>query len=164
MISKLGIEWKRPDFVSLSGEIDEHSDFSGLTKHNSRIVYMDLHDIQRLNSSGVRKWVWAIENMKDSEIHYINCSIAIVEQLSMVPEFIGKKSSVESFDARYVCEECNSTHIITLVVGYDIEPGLPHYDEGPQKDCPSCKGKLEFDHNPDSYFFFLSKLPKKHRK
>ncbi|BBH53197.1 hypothetical protein [Fluviispira sanaruensis] len=164
MTKDLSIQWKRDDYVSISGTIDEHANFDALLSRRTDILYIDLKDINRINSSGVRKWVNAIEKLEDVELHYINCACPVVDQLSMVPEFIGKKCSVESFDAEYVCETCNNTQIFTLVVGYDIEPGLKSYLDGPEKFCQKCKNKLEFNHNPDSYLFFLSKLSKKRKK
>ncbi len=161
MTNILSFEWKKDDYVSISGIIDENADFSPLLTKKLQILFLDLKKINRINSSGVRKWVLALENLKDIEIHYINCSFAIVDQLSMVPEFLTKKSFVESFDARYVCENCNTSHTITLVVGYDIQAGLPKYLDGPERFCPTCKEKMEFDHNPDSYLFFLSNLKNK---
>ncbi|KAB8033494.1 hypothetical protein [Fluviispira multicolorata] len=164
MTSELSIKWKRDDYVSIAGIIDENANFSDLTNRKTDILYIDLKDVARINSSGVRKWVNAIEMLKEVELHYINCACSVVDQLSMVPEFIGRKCTVESFDAEYACETCNNTQIFTLVVGYDIEPGLTKYLDGPEKFCQKCKNRLEFNHNPDSYLFFLSKLSKKRKK
>lgn len=158
MTNILSFEWKKDDYVSISGMIDEGSDFSKLFKKKHDVLFLDLKQIQRINSSGVRKWVLALDKLRDVEIHYINCSFSVVDQLSMVPEFLNKKCFVESFDARYVCENCNVSHTVTLVVGYDIQPGEKKYVDGPERFCPTCKQKMEFDHNPDSYLFFLSNL------
>ncbi len=161
MTNILSFEWKKDDYVSISGMVDENADFSPLFTKKLQLLFLDLKQINRINSSGVRKWVLALDKLKDVEIHYINCSFSIVDQLSMVPEFLTKKSFVESFDARYVCENCNTSNTITLVVGYDIQPGLAKYLDGPERFCPTCKEKMEFDHNPDSYLFFLSNLSNK---
>lgn len=164
MTNILSFEWKKDNYVSINGMVDENADFTPLLKMNSGILFLDLKNVNRINSSGVRRWVLALEKLRDVELHYINCSFSVVDQLSMVPEFITKKSFVESFDARYVCENCNASYTFTLVVGYDIEPGLTKYVDGPDRFCPTCKQKMEFDHNPDSYLFFLSNLPKKKKE
>ncbi|MGY3804584.1 hypothetical protein ACWNT8_11005 [Pigmentibacter ruber] len=162
MTNILSFDWEKDDYVRISGMVDENADFSELYKKHHDILFLDLKGVHRINSSGVRKWVLALDKLKDVELHYINCSFPVVDQLSMVPEFINKKSYVESFDARYVCENDNTTHIFNLVVGFDIQPGLKKYEDGPERFCPNCKNRLEFDHNPDSYLFFLSNLhPKK---
>jgi hypothetical protein len=164
MTKNLSFEWKRDDYVSIIGIIDENSDFSQLFKSKFQLLFLDLKQISRINSSGVRKWVLALDKLRDVEIHYINCSFAIVDQLSMVPEFLTKKSFVESFDALYVCENCNVSHTVTLVVGYDIQPGLTKYLDGPERFCPTCNEKMEFEHNPDSYLYFLSNLKNMKKK
>jgi len=161
MTNVLSFEWKKEDYVTISGMIDESSDFSELFKKNHEVLFLDLKNIHRINSSGVRKWVLALDKLKDVEIHYINCSFSVVDQLSMVPEFLNKKCFVESFDARYVCENCNTSQTVTLVVGFDIQAGEKNYTDGPERLCPDCKQKMEFDHNPDSYLFFLSNLSNK---
>ncbi|APJ03759.1 hypothetical protein [Silvanigrella aquatica] len=161
MTDALLFDWKKEDYVAISGMVDEHADFSPLFNKNLEKLFLDLKNVNRINSSGVRRWVIALEKLRDVELHYINCSFSVVEQLSMVPEFLTKKSHVESFDARYVCENCNTSQVVTLVVGYDIEAGLSKYLDGPDRLCPNCKSKMEFDHNPDSYLFFLSNLHNK---
>jgi len=158
MTNVLSFDWKNDDYVTISGTVDETSNFSELFKKNHETLFLDLKNILRINSSGVRQWVLALDKLKDVEIHFINCSTSVVEQLSMVPEFLNKKSVVESFDATYICENCNISQTITLVVGFDIEAGHKNYTDGPERFCPNCKQKMEFDHNPDSYLFFLSNL------
>lgn len=158
MMNYLSFEWKKDNYVSIIGTIDENADFSTLFKKNIRVLFLDFKGVVRINSNGVRLWINAIEHLKDVELHYINCSFAVVDQLSMIPEFLTEKTFIESFDARYICENCNESYTVTLVVGYDIQPGLQQYLDGPERLCPTCNRKLEFDHNPDSYLFFLSNL------
>ena len=158
MNNVLFFDWKKEDYVSISGIVDEHADFSPLLLKKTDILFLELKNVNRINSSGVRKWVNALDKLRDVEIHYINCSFAVVEQLSMVPEFLNKKSYVESFEAQYVCENCNISQTFNLVVGYDIKPGEARYPDGPEKICYNCKEKMEFDHNPDSYLYFLSNI------
>jgi len=158
MTNPLTFEWKKDNYVAIIGIVDENADFSELYLKKIEVLFIDLKKILRMNSSGVRNWVIALNKLKDVELHYINCSFPVVDQLSMVPEFLTKKTFVESFDARYVCENCNTSYVFTLIVGFDIQAGLPQYLDGPDKFCSNCKAKLEFDHNPDSYLYFLSNL------
>ena len=159
-MTDLSLCWKKNDYVVITGTIDESADFNELLAKRSGILFVDFKNVQRINSSGVRRWVQAVAQLNQVEIHYMNCSCPVVEQLSMVPEFLGRKNTVESFDARYVCENCNYSHIFNLVVGFDVKAGLQKYDDGPERFCPKCNSKMEFDHNPDSYLYFLTKLPK----
>jgi len=161
MKNKVQVEWKKDDYVAISGIIDENADFSQVLTKNVPVLFLDFKKVERINSTGVRKWVNLIENLKDVELHYINCSFATAEQFSLVSDLITKKTFIESFEARYVCEKCNTTEVFTLVVGYDIIPGQYSYNDGPERMCAKCRSKLEFDHNPDSYLFFLINLGKK---
>lgn len=160
MTKDFSFDWKNNNHVSIKGVVNEHSDFKFLVDRKSEMLFLDLKEIIRINSSGVRNWVFALNQLRDVELHYTNCSFAVVDQLSMIPEFLTKKCCVESFDARYVCKNCNTSYTVTLIVGHDIQPGLDKYLDGPTASCPTCKEVMEFDHNPDSYLFFLTKLPK----
>jgi transcription elongation factor Elf1 len=80
----------------------------------------------------------------------------IVSQFSMIPEFLGPKGQVESFETQYVCPKCGHEDSLLLVVGKDIKPGLRNYDSSPELSCHECGADMECDHNPELYFSFLS--------
>ena len=78
----------------------------------------------------------------------------MVDQFSMIPEFVGKKGRVESFYVHYVCDACGHEERKLLEVGKDIGP-TPLTSPSLEKPCSACEDIMELDHNPDIYFAFL---------
>jgi anti-anti-sigma regulatory factor len=153
---EIQLSWAKKDTVEVAGAMDEKSKLTDIFSKAPPVLYVDFGKVHRINSSGVRHWVQLVAQMDSIKIHYINCSPVIVEQISMVGEFLGKKGVVDSFRARYCCPKCVQLHELTLKVGKDIKAGQQRYEDGPEKRCPKCKSPMEFDHNPDSYLYFLT--------
>ena len=151
------IVWKDEKNVKLSGVIDEGTDFAELVDNLVEELWIDFGGVTRINSCGVREWTRVMHSITN-RIHFINCTSAIVDQLSMIPEFIGQNCIVDSFEAHYVCDECGHEETYILEVGKDIKPGLDEYEEGPERSCPQCKAIMEFDHNPEVYLDFLTDI------
>ncbi len=154
------LEWIDDNHVNIIGPITETSDFHSLEypKKNISEIFINFKNMTRMNSNGVKKWLQSLEKFPYNKIHYTNCSTALVEQMSIVSEFLKPKIIVDSFEARYVCQNCNEVHLVDFVIGKDIQPGQEEYLDEPEKKCPKCGELMEFDHNPDSYFYFLTKL------
>ena len=158
------IKWTEPDTVVISGIIDEYADFSSLSQRAQQSLNVDLSQVTRMNSSGIRTWIQSIMRHK-IELNLTNCSPVVVEQFSMIPEFIGKNGFVESFQAQFICGSCGTETQDTFQVGVDVFPGQNYSDHVLEKTCPSCGQSMDFDHNPEIYFSFLRtmkpRLPKK---
>ena len=114
------LEWKNKNTLEISGPIDASFEEDQDLKKAPNAFYLDLKGITRINSSGVRQWVRFIQSLDKKKVCYINVSCPVVEQFSMVSEFIGKYNTVKSFNARYVCNNCNSTEICNIIVGKDL--------------------------------------------
>lgn len=156
--SQVTLEWKNKNTLKISGPIDASFGEDLNLKKFPNVFYLDLNDISRINSSGVRQWVRFIQSLDKKKVCYINVSCPVVEQFSMVSEIIGRYNTVKSFNARYICDNCNSPEICSITVGTDILPGLDEYTEAPVKHCKNCAETMEFDHDPESYFYFLTIL------
>ena len=142
-----------------SGIIDEASQFNDLIASFGPEVWLDFSEVSRINSCGVRQWVTAIYST-NTRIHYLNVPSLIVDQFSMVPEFLGPNSMVENFEARFICDACGHEETQMLVVGKDVQACQDEYVDGPSKECPKCAAAMEFDHNPDVYLEFLKNVKK----
>ena len=154
-MKKCEFEWVDDKHLKLSGIIDEYCSFAEVFKKLKDEIWIDFSGITRINSSGVREWVQEVVK-SDVKIHFENCSSVIVDQFSMIPEFLGRNGIVESFAVHYVCENCSFETQKNFVVGKDIQPGKEDYDEVSEIKCPSCGyEQMELDHNPDIYFAFL---------
>ena len=145
-------------YVKLSGVIDEDNELTTLTdKIPSGTAVIDLGEIERINSCGVRDWVnWLgkLEGQATRSV-LVECSPAIVAQINLVNNFTGN-GVVKSFYVPYFCPECDEEKVL-LVEAADMGPP-PH--EPPTCRCDECDLVMDFDDMADSYFAFLSNQKK----
>lgn len=151
--SRVKIAWEGR-LVKFVGIIDESSSFEELVALFEPEVWVDFSKVTRINSCGVRQWTKAVHT-STARVHYVNAPSLMVDQFSMVPEFLGPNSTVDSFEARYICDACGHEDVQILSVGKDVQAGLAEYPEGPTAKCPKCSSAMEFDHSPDVYLDFL---------
>src|SRR5580765_3299023 len=141
-------------YVKLSGVIDEDNELNTLAdKLGSGTAVIDVSEIERINSCGVRDWVnWLGKAEKGgAKVVLVECSPAIVAQINLVNNFTGN-GVVKSFYVPYFCPECDEEKVL-LVEASDMGPP-PH--EPPTCRCDECDLVMDFDDMPDSYFAFLS--------
>jgi len=145
-------------FIKLTGVIDEDNELTELTDkiHGSTVV-IDLGEVERINSCGVRDWVNWLGRVeaKNAEIVLVECSPAIVAQINLVNNFTGQ-GVVKSFYVPYFCPECDEEKVL---LSETQEMGPPPH-EPPTCRCDECDLVMDFDDMPDSYFAFLAS-PKK---
>jgi len=153
-MSRLTISWDGFKTLKVDGIIDELAIFEPYVELFGPEVWIDLQLVTRINSGGVRQWAKAI-TLTNSVLHYINTSPPIIDQISMIPDFLGSGGVVDSFFANYICNHCGHEHSFCFEIGTDIEKNKEDYGEGPIKICPKCASNMEIDHNPDLYFEFL---------
>jgi len=141
-------------YVKLGGVIDEDNELSELVERipNGTAV-IDLGEIERINSCGVRDWVNWLSKLetRGTRSVLVECSPAIVAQINLVNNFTGN-GVVKSFYVPYFCPECDEEKVL-LVEATDMGPP-PH--EPPTCRCDECDLVMDFDDMPDSYFAFLS--------
>jgi anti-anti-sigma regulatory factor len=141
-------------YVKLSGVIDEDNDLAALADRIATpTVVIDLGDVERINSCGVRDWVnWlAMLETKGTHSVLIECSPPIVAQINLVNNFTGN-GVVKSFYVPYFCPECDAEKAL-LVEATDMGPP-PH--QPPTCRCDECDLVMDFDDMLDSYFAFMA--------
>src|SRR5688572_15195008 len=141
-------------YVKLGGVIDEDNELSDLVdKIPSGTAVIDLGEIERINSCGVRDWVNWLSKLETSGTRsvLVECSPAFVAQINLVNNFTGS-GVVKSFYVPYFCPECDEEKVL-LVEAADMGPP-PH--EPPTCRCDECDLVMDFDDMPDSYFAFLA--------
>jgi anti-anti-sigma regulatory factor len=145
-------------YVKLGGVIDEDNALGELIDRipNGTAV-IDLGEIERINSCGVRDWVNWLSKLeaRGTRSVLVECSPAIVAQINLVNNFTGS-GVVKSFYVPYFCPECDEEKVL-LVEASDMGPP-PH--EPPTCRCDECDLVMDFDDMPDSYFAFLSNQKK----
>jgi anti-anti-sigma regulatory factor len=141
-------------YVKLGGVIDEDNELADLVdKIPVGTAVIDLGEVERINSCGVRDWVNWLSKLENNGTRsvLIECSPAIVAQINLVNNFTGN-GVVKSFYVPYFCPECDEEKVL-LVEATDMGPP-PH--EPPTCRCDECDLVMDFDDMPDSYFAFLS--------
>lgn len=141
-------------YVKLGGVIDEDNELGELTERiPPGTAVIDLAEIERINSCGVRDWVnWLTRVEKqNTKVVLVECSPAIVAQINLVNNFTGG-GVVKSFFAPYFCPNCDREKV--LLVETSELAGAPH--KAPTCRCDECDGVMDFDDMEDSYFAFLS--------
>lgn len=145
-------------YVKLTGVIDEDNELADLVdKIPPGTAVIDLGEIERINSCGVRDWVNWLGKLEanTTKVVLVECSPAIVAQINLVNNFTGS-GVVKSFYVPYFCPECDEEKVL-LVEAADMGPP-PH--EPPTCRCDECDLVMDFDDMPDSYFAFLSNQKK----
>ncbi|HEY4242975.1 MAG TPA: hypothetical protein VGM88_24335 [Kofleriaceae bacterium] len=141
-------------YVKLAGVIDEDNELTDLVdKIPTGTAVIDLGEIERINSCGVRDWVNWLSKLETNGTRsvLVECSPAIVAQINLVNNFTGS-GVVKSFYVPYFCPECDEEKVL-LVEATDMGPP-PH--DPPTCRCDECDLVMDFDDMPDSYFAFLS--------
>jgi len=145
-------------YVKLGGVIDEDNELSDLVdKIPAGTALIDVGEIERINSCGVRDWVNWLGKLdgQGARSVLVECSPAIVAQINLVNNFTGN-GVVKSFYVPYFCPECDEEKVL-LVETAEMGPA-PH--EPPTCRCDECDLVMDFDDMPDSYFAFLSNAKK----
>ena len=141
--------------IFLKGALDERTNlrevFSDL---KGPLVTVDLREVTRINSSGVRSWINTMKQVAGAfSIEYAECSRAVVDQLNMITNFF-TSGTIVSFYAPYYCRACDREKDMLLQAGplAAAPGGAP---EAPRLSCPECGGELVFHEDEEKYFSFL---------
>ncbi|HEX4423499.1 MAG TPA: serine/threonine-protein kinase, partial [Kofleriaceae bacterium] len=145
--------------VNVIGLVDEH--FAGFTALASlgaavKTVVLNVSGMTRMTSFGVRQWLRGMDSLPRtvSELYVLGCPTFFVDQLNMVLNF-GGASQILTVVAPYVCTGCGGESEQTI----DVLAERAALAKGgvPERTCPRCSGKLEFDETPESFFAFVPK-------
>src|SRR5258706_15010528 len=146
-------------YVKLSGVIDEDNELGALgDKLGNGTAVIDVSEIERINSCGVRDWVnWLSKAEKGgAKVVLVECSPAIVAQINLVNNFTGQ-GVVKSFYAPYFCPNCDLEKVL-LVETRDMAGAQPF--KAPSCRCDECDGPMDFDDMEEAYFAFLGNAQK----
>jgi hypothetical protein len=144
--------------VTIGGVLDEDNELAALVDGvNGSLVVVDLSDVERINSCGVRDWVnWLqlLRGERGARPVFIRCAPAIVTQINLVKNFTNG-GVVRSFYAPYFCPRCQTEKLLLVdtVQWLAQSNGAP---KAPLCRCDSCDGLMEFDDLEASYFGFVA--------
>jgi len=135
----------------IAGVIDEHADLDIFQELKSASVRIDLQQIRRINSFGVRAWMRAISTIsEDIELIFERCPPPVVDQCNMVSGFLGH-GVIETFYAPMICELCDEQ----MDKIFDAQECRSLGGNLPETKCPSCGEDMEIDDLEEQYLLFL---------
>jgi anti-anti-sigma regulatory factor len=141
---------------TFSGEVDENFRQKDVPRIKASKIILNLENLSHFNSCGIREWVYLIRDFaKLGTLTFRQCSVAMVDQINMVPDSI-TGGTVESFYAPYACDEHGE--MAKLIKMNEINPAMV-LSNPPAMNCDHCKRELEFDAIPSSYFLFCAAAP-----
>ncbi len=136
------------------GTIDEDFDGAKLAETVKGTLILDLGQVRRISSFGIREWVdfinRATEHCKD--IYFIECAPKIIDQFNMVANF-GGKGKILSFYAPYRCDYCDDDRV-RLIQVEDAWEDIQNLHL-PDHPCPTCGNPEYFDEDAQSFFTYL---------
>jgi anti-anti-sigma regulatory factor len=103
-------------YVSIMGVIDEDNNLQELGERiGEGTLILNLGNIERINSCGVRDWVnWlASIEKKGTKVIIVEASPAIVAQINLVNNFAGN-AVIKSFFAPYYCNSCDKEKVLLI--------------------------------------------------
>lgn len=142
-------------YVKLSGVIDEDNSLGSLVEQiPAGTAVINVGEIERINSCGVRDWVnWLGKIEKNNaNVVLVECSPAIVAQINLVHNFTGG-GAVKSFFAPYFCPACDLEKVLLIESTEMAGQSAP---AAPTCRCDECDGVMDFDDMEESYFAFVS--------
>ena len=135
-----GLTW-----IALSGHLNEAADLTPLTQLPGPLV-IDLSGLDRINSLGVRDWMRFIRICETAGVAltFERCSPTIVQQISMITNFMGTTSRISSVEVPYLCSACGTEHLqlLELVPGAELQVTIT---------CPKCRAPMELDDLVETY-------------
>lgn len=140
----------------IAGDVDENFRQKEIPRLKSPELHLHLKDVGNFNSVGIREWIQLISDLSQhSNLSFHACSVSAIDQINMVPHSLGG-GTVQSFYAPYYCD-CGRETVKLIVVSEhekDLRQNLaPHF-------LCECGKTLEFDALEETYFQFLTSLPK----
>ncbi len=141
---------------TFNGTVDDNFVFKDLKLISAPNVEFELSQVQHINSMGTREWILMLRQFNvSSDIHYLNCSVAMVDAFNSVPQLYSH-IHIDSFLAPYFCTQCQTE----LAMAIDVKNHLPELKraEAPEFKHGVCGSTLEFDALEESYFGFLKKI------
>ena len=138
------------------GDVDENFRQKEIPRLKGREVHLHLKDVGNFNSVGIREWIQLITDLsRHSKLLFHECSVSSIDQINMVPHSLGS-GKVESFYAPYYCDCGRET--VKLINVREHEKEL-RQNQAPPFLC-ECGKTLEFDALEETYFQFLTSLPR----
>lgn len=169
ILPRLSVYWFREETpmgsiqngIRFVGSIDEDTNLDEVLRSlphvsPSQLLDLDLADLERINSIGVREWILFLEKLSQlSPFQFSQVSQAFIEIANSVPTILGKKGTpVLRFAAPYHCPKCSRDEVRVFTKAQIKKTGTTY--QFPTELCTQCKQPLDFDALEEEYFHFLN--------
>jgi serine/threonine protein kinase len=137
--------------VRIGGVIDETFPLTSATPDLNGLLIIDLGQVERISSFGVRRWIEFAGKLPASAIslYVVHAPPVIVDQLNMVEGFAGV-ARVLTVLAPYTCRTCGEDRL--RLVDLQAEADVIAEGRAPAHSCPVCANPLEFADQPGEFF------------
>jgi hypothetical protein len=142
--------------IRLSGVIDESFDVDEFAGKAEGVVVIDLDEVQRITSYGVRQWMRGLERLKATWVGIIRARPALVTQFNMISGFAGTAKLISLY-LPYVCTQSGNSFEVLMDVRRQHATLAAHTP--PPAKCPDSGSPAEFDDVPESYLSFVARQP-----
>lgn len=137
--------------LQVAGTIDEHADLTALGNPTG-VVEVNLRDVKRINSYGVRAWIDAIRRVPaDVSLIFTHCPPMVIDQMNMVEGLLGH-GRLASFYAPMVCHSCDAERLEFVDVAVCSAAG----GKLPNVMCPECGARMAVDDIEDKFTYLLT--------
>jgi ABC-type transporter Mla MlaB component len=124
------------------------------TQASGEAIPLDFSKVLRANSAGILTFLRVLKGA-NLRFKYINTPVWLVEQFSMINQFLENSSYVESLQVPYFCEDDDSEELLTFELGKEI-PLLESYSDFELESRMINNKEYEPDVSPERYFAFIA--------
>ncbi|MBX3023020.1 MAG: hypothetical protein KF799_15195 [Bdellovibrionales bacterium] len=154
-INKTGTSY---EFV-IEGAIGEGSTIFAQDVRDATRIVMNAEKMTYINSIGVKNWIlWTVRIPKSCAFILTKAPLVMINQASTVVGFMPPSGQVESFNAPFVCPQCDTEKMVLLTAGKDYHYATadkPSRLNLPTINCAKCAVPLEPDFVEAKVFAFL---------
>ena len=128
--------------IFISGVIDENADLSSLLQEPAPLS-IDFSGVTRINSVGLRSWMRFMALWGDKPLNYLECPIAVTDQIIIIPALRGIKKQVATVLSGLIPYDCPSCkHQADIRIDRSqVVPAMDPDLKSPK--CPVCSKPME---------------------
>jgi hypothetical protein len=142
--------------IRVAGTIETNFDLSRFAKQTRGVVLIDLDQVRRINSYGVRQWSRAVRDLPATYLGFARCRPPMVMQFNITTNFAGR-GHLMSMYLPFSCETCG--HLSDRLMDVLEQSSAIKAFEPPEVTCASCGHPAVFDDIPRAYFSYVARVP-----
>jgi len=146
------------EFV-LDGPVGEGSPLFSQDVREATQITINAEKMTYINSIGVKNWIlWTVRISPNCKFELIKAPLVMINQASQVVGFLPPKATIQSFNAPFVCPDCNVEKMVLLNNNQEYfyaTASTTRRLEFPKIACSKCSAEMEPDFLESKTFAFL---------